>query len=379
MIREKPVTSQKRLPAWGAILAVWLLIGVCFTFNYYLYADHYVAIFTRQPTFREMFIWEMPYWLLWAALTPLVLKIIRRFPIDRRHWLVNSLIHLLICVLLSFAHRGAYLILGRAMEVRVYTEIPSIFKLYEFMFFFNLPTGFMCYGGILLFGHVMDYYRRFQNEELKASQLETRLAQAQLNALKMQLHPHFLFNTLNSIAALQLKDVKAASRMVALLGDFLRLTLENSGSQEVRLQEELEFLKCYLDIQHIRFQDRLSVRLDIAPETLDAQVPNLILQPIVENAIKHGIAQRAAPGRIEILAKRNNGKLQVEVKDDGPGIGDMTRDGFKEGLGLTNTRARLTQLYGPAHRLEMTDGVEGGVIVTLEIPFETGPTGNGSL
>jgi sensor histidine kinase YesM len=353
------------------VLGVWVLIGLCFTLNYYLYADHYVAIFTRQPTFREMFIWEMPYWLLWAGLTPVVLRVIRRFPIDRRRWLRNSLLHLLVCVMLSFAHRGAYLILGRAIEVRVYTEIPSIFKLYEFMFFFNLPTGFMCYGSILLFGHVIDYYRRFQHEELKASQLETRLAQAQLSALKMQLHPHFLFNTLNSIAALQLKDVKAANRMVALLGDFLRLTLENSGSQEVRLQQELEFLKCYLDIQHIRFQERLSVRMDIEAQTLDAQVPNLILQPIVENAIKHGIAQRAAPGRIEIIAKRVDGKLQVEVKDDGPGIGEVNREGIKEGLGLTNTRARLSQLYGAAHRLEMADGRGGGVVVTLEIPFSS--------
>src|SRR5262249_29158966 len=162
------------------------------------------------------------------------------------------------------------------------------------------------------------------------------LAQAQLSALKMQVHPHFLFNTLHSISALLHCDVEAADRMVARLGDFLRLTLDHSGDQEVTLEQELEFLRCYLDIELTRFQDRLTVNLDIEPATLEAQTPNLILQPIVENAIRHGIATRIEPGRIEISSARRGGRLRIEVRDDGPGFASNSNGaGFREGIGLS--------------------------------------------
>jgi LytS/YehU family sensor histidine kinase len=161
--------------------------------------------------------------------------------------------------------------------------------------------------------------------------------------------------------------------MIARLGDFLRLTLENPGAQEVTLQEELEFLRCYLEIEQVRFQDRLTVRMDVEPETLDARVPNLILQPIVENAIRHGIVARIAPGRIEIRASRGDGTLQLQVKDNGPGLSSSQDSAGKlrGGLGLANTRARLEQLYGPSHRFDLSDAAGGGLQVTLEIPFET--------
>ena len=186
----------------------------------------------------------------------------------------------------------------------------------------------------------------------------------------MQLHPHFLFNTLHSISALIRRDPDAADKMIARLGDFLRLTLENSGAQEVSLQKELEFLKCYLEIERVRFQDRLTTRLDIEPRALDAAVPNLILQPIVENAIRHGVAPRSAPGHVEISAKRGERALRIQVRDNGPGLSAITApdDAFREGLGLTNTRARLARLYGAAHRFELEDAPGGGLLVTLEIP-----------
>jgi sensor histidine kinase YesM len=201
-------------------------------------------------------------------------------------------------------------------------------------------------------------------------QLEGQLSQAQLQALKMQLHPHFLFNTLHSISALLNKDKEAARQMIARLGDFLRLTLENSGAQEVTLQQEIEFLVCYLEIQRIRFQDRLTTSLDVEAEALDAQVPNLILQPIVENAIRHGISQRSTPGRIEIQAKHRNGVLRIQVRDNGPGL-PVNRSHeklFQKGLGLANTQTRLERLYGGEHRFELTNDPAGGLIVTLEIP-----------
>lgn len=357
---------------WIFVLLAWTLVGLSFTLNYYFFAGHYVAIFKQQPTIVGMLVWELPYWFLWAALAPLIFKITRRYPFDRSRWFRNSVIHVAACLLLAFAHRAIYLVLGWLLHVAVYQQFSSIPELYQSDIFFNLPTGFMSYGTFMLICHVIDYYRRYQKEELRASRLKTELVQAQLEALKMQIHPHFLFNTLHSISALLDEDVEAADEMITRLGDFLRLTLENSGAQQVTLQEELEFLRCYLEIERVRFHDRLTVSIEVDPETLDARVPNLILQPIVENAIRHGIVSRAAAGRIEVRSGLNNGKLRLQVKDNGPGLSSIQDSGSKlrGGVGLANTRARLEQLYGAAHRLEMSDAIEGGLLVTLEIPFE---------
>lgn len=357
---------------WVLVLLVWTLVGLSFTLNYYFFAGHYVAIFKQQPTLAGMLIWELPYWFLWAALAPLIFRIARRFPVERDRWFRNSLIHIVACLLLSFIHRAIYLIVGWLLHVAVYQQFSSIPQLYQSDILFNLPTGFMSYGTFMLISQVVDYYRRYQKEELRASHLKTELAQAQLQALKMQLQPHFLFNTLNSISALLDEDVEAADEMIARLGDFLRLTLQDSGAQQVTLQEELEFLRCYLEIERVRFHDRLTIYLDIEPETLDAMVPNLILQPIAENAIRHGIISRISPGRIEIRASRSDDTLRLQVKDNGPGLASHqdSSSRLRGGLGLANTRARLEQLYGPSHHFNLSDAIEGGMQVTLEIPFE---------
>src|ERR1044072_7645214 len=290
-----------------SVLVGWTLIGLTFTLNYYLFSDHYVAIFRQPPSLREMLVWELPYWLLWAALSPLVLRLARRFPFERGRLASSAAVHLLACLLISVAHRAAYLSVGWLLHVAVSRHLPVL----------------MYTGTILLAPYIMDYYRRYQEEELKISRLEAALAQAQLEttraqlqALKMQLQPHFLFNTLNSISTLLDEDVEAADEMRARLGDFLRLTLENTGAQEVTLQEELEFLRCYLEIERVRFQDRLTVELAIEPETLDARVPNLILQPIVENAIRHGVVARRGDGRVEIRSTRDDGRLRLQVSDN---------------------------------------------------------------
>ena len=188
----------------------------------------------------------------------------------------------------------------------------------------------------------------------------------------MQLYPHFLFNTLHAISVLMDDDVKGVRRMIARLSELLRLTLESVGQQEVSLRQELDALERYLEIEQIRFQDRLTVRLAIAPETLDACVPNLVLQPIVENAIRHGIAPRSSAGRIEIRAERRDGMIELQVIDDGPGLRLCDEEGaeeLKEGIGLANTRARLLRLYGDEHRIEIKDADGGGLAVKLSIPF----------
>jgi len=214
-----------------------------------------------------------------------------------------------------------------------------------------------------------NYYQKYRERELQTSQLEARLAQSRLQVLKMQLHPHFLFNTLNAISELTHRDPDAADRMLTDLSDLLRMSFENLEVQEVSLQQELEFLKKYIEIEQMRFHDRLTVELAIAPETLDATVPNMILQPLVENAIKHGISPRASGGRIDIATARNNGHLEITVSDNGLGIPFHDTDGLNEGVGISNTRRRLKHLYGDKHRFEIASGSEHGVTVSLEIPF----------
>jgi len=214
--------------------------------------------------------------------------------------------------------------------------------------------------------HAFDYYQKFRERELRSLELEKHLAEAKLEALQMQLNPHFLFNTLHGISALMHKDVETADRILSRLSDLLRRTLENTGTQEVPLKQELDFLERYLEIERTRFGDRLTVRMYIDPDTLEAQVPNLVLQPLVENAIRHGIEPHAKPGIIELRAQRKNGMLQLQVQDNGAGL--PGGQPIEEGIGLSNTRARLQQLYGSAHQFRLHNLTSGGLVVSITIP-----------
>ncbi len=313
---------------------------------------------------------QMTWAYLCALATPLVLWAVTRMPIERNNWIRSALLHIPISIVLS--------VLLTALG-RVLIWLPGVGRMgrpltFESIVRFviaNFSEGIGIYLLIALTSYAFSYYRRYREGQVRTLQLEAQLSQAQLQALKMQLHPHFLFNTLHSISALLNKDAEAARKMITRLGDFLRLTLENSGSQEVTLQQEMEFLSCYLEIERIRFQDRLVTHMDVAQQTLDAKVPNLILQPIVENAIRHGIAPRSTPGLIEIEAKQRNGTLRIQVRDNGPGLSEhrTSENLFKKGLGLANTETRLEQLYGAAHRFDLRNNPDGGLIVTLEIPF----------
>ncbi len=203
-----------------------------------------------------------------------------------------------------------------------------------------------------------------------ASQLETKLVEAQLKALQQQLHPHFLFNTLHAISALMHRDVDAADRTLMRLSDLLRLTLENIGQQEVTLQSELEFLSKYLQIEQTRFADRLIVRFDVEPATLDTQVPHLILQPLVENAIKHGVAKKTGPGHIDISARRDGDKLLLEVRDDGVGLSEDALTALQKGIGVSTTRARLQHLFGADYRFEF-HRQHAGLSVLIALPWRS--------
>jgi LytS/YehU family sensor histidine kinase len=229
---------------------------------------------------------------------------------------------------------------------------------------------FFVYWAILGVGYAFDYREKYKERESLTSTLKAQLAQAQLESLKMQLHPHFLFNTLHAIAGLVRNNEKEpAVNMIAGLSDLLRRTLESADEQEVPLREEARFIELYLDIQKVRFSDRLTMRMEIAPETLDALVPNLILQPLVENAIRHGVSLNDSAGIVIISSVCVDDVLRISVCDNGPGLQSGWQMEASEGIGLANTRERLKHLYGTEHRFELRNGATGGVTASLAIPF----------
>ena len=230
----------------------------------------------------------------------------------------------------------------------------------------------MTYWTIVGLSHAVLYYRESEDRALRTSQLETRLVEAQLKTLQQQLHPHFLFNTLHAISALMHRDVEAADRTLIRLSDLLRLTLEHIGQQEIPLEAELDFLAKYLQIEQTRFADRLVVRFDVQPETLETLVPNLILQPLVENAIKHGVSKRSGPGHIDISARRDGDKLRMEVRDDGVGLSEDALTALQKGIGVSTTRARLQHLFGADYRFEFHRQASG-LAVVIAIPWLTEP------
>jgi two-component system, LytTR family, sensor kinase len=297
-------------------------------------------------------------WYAWGMLAPGIIWLAGKFSFERQRWVSSLAVHLAIGVGVAFAKwQLDNLLLHYVLGFRTRTSLA-------FVFHQSVVTYWLLVGAT----QACLYYRRYREGELRSAQLGAQLAQAQLQALKMQLHPHFLFNTLNAISTLVHRDPEAADRMIARLSELLRLTLENAGVQEVPLAQELEFLERYLEIERTRFADRLVVRMDIAPEALDARTPYLILQPLVENAIRHGIAARSSAGCIVVSARRDNGKLVLEVGDDGPGITSAASISNK-GVGISSTRARLEKLYGSAQRFELRNGEKGGLVVTLAFPF----------
>jgi sensor histidine kinase YesM len=365
---QKSDGRRRRLLKWGFIVGFWLFFGLLNASQTYLG----LRMENFPVPFWPMFAWQMLGWGSWACLTPLVLWLGRRFPLERASWVRGLVVHLPACVLISAAHFAFFTFL--TIYVSPFGADSSARSFME-MFVGRLMSQFhidlLIYAATLGTSYAVSYYERYREREVRATQLEAQLAQAQLQALKMQLHPHFLFNTLNGIAGL-VRDQKnkAAVDMLVGLGDLLRYTLENAGKQEVPLREELDFLELYLDIQKMRFPDRLQVEMRVASDTLDALVPNLILQPLVENAIRHGVSLRTTAGVISISAERAEGVLQIAVHDDGPGLRAGTLQGTGDGIGLSNTRARLAQLYGEGHRFTAENRAGGGFEAALAIPFK---------
>src|SRR5213595_1443070 len=325
----------------GLLLGGWTLVSVIFAAISYAAA---IGENNKEFGFVSALRLNLVQFYLWAILSPLLFKFSRRFPIEFRPLnLRNLLLHF--PALISFAgiHQAVHLAALWSITPRLRRQFPALIDCYRAYFGFGFYIDLIIASLIVIAVHALLYYQNFRASELAQSSLKTQLAQAQLRALKIQLHPHFLFNTLHSISSLVLEDPPKANSMIARLGDFLRLTLDHADHELVTLKEEAEFLRAYLDIEQVRFGDRLKVAFEMEPMTLSAQVPHLILQPVVENAIQHAVAPRAARGHINIEAKRLNSLLRVAVSDNGPGICSNANLLGKKGVGLSNVRSRLQQ------------------------------------
>jgi len=344
---------KKHWKVASAIVGFWLFLALLFTPQIYLSN-------LRSPTpltWTRAFLATVILFQVWSVLTPLLLWLGRRFPLERHHLLRNLAIHLLLSGPVALAHIFLLQIITTLLLTWSRSYQPPV-PLMALVIGLG-ATNVMVYWGIVAVSQAINYFRKYQEREF-------RLAQAQLHSLRMQLHPHFLFNTLNAIAELVYSDPKAADRCILSVSELLRFSLESHRTQEVTLKEEIDFLEKYLEIQKTLMRDRLRVRLNVDPETLDASVPNMLLQPLVENAIKHGISPRPEGGNIEIHAKRLDGKLHVEISDDGLGLREQQDS---NGVGLVNTRERLKHLYGAAHAFNLSSFPGRGVTIRISLPF----------
>ena len=357
--------ARRRLVAGGAVLGLCVLVGLMEAGQTYLrFSGGPKPITWLSALDRTM--WS---WLLLAALTPAMIYLGDRFPVERGAWRRNAAIHTGAAVAFAVVHLGAFALIYY-MRGETTVPYPELVRRYLTWYF---VVELLTYAAIVGVVHALHYYRELRARELAASQLQARLTEARLDALRGQLNPHFLFNTLNAISVLALKgEREAVVHTLGCLSDLLRISLDEKLSQEVPLSREVEFLNRYLEIQRMRFGDRLVVETDVDAEARDAMVPSMIMQPLVENAIVHGVGARRGPGRIGIRAAREGGTLRLQVEDSGPGFshgGAADAPPRRSGIGLSNTRARLEQLYGAAHRLELGHAPDGGARVTIQIPL----------
>ncbi|HEY7160690.1 MAG TPA: sensor histidine kinase [Acidobacteriota bacterium] len=367
----KKRSSSVRL--WLISFAFWTFFGLA---NFVLsYFRHPASL----PWWEDLF-FQLLFWYLHIPALPLVYWLWKRFPVTAPHRIRAFFLHCVFSItfVLAFAVLRVYFDAIHPLHI-MGTDPTAPFLQRYFAVMGGITIMFFDYWALLGAVLALDYYQKFREREKEAAelqlrtlQLETSLAKAQVQALRMQLNPHFLFNTLHSISGLVREDNKAlAIKMIAGLGDLLRQSLQ-VNSQEVTLRQELDFLEKYLEIEQLRFQDRLNVKMMIDPDTVKATVPCLILQPLVENALRHGISKSAKASLIEIRATKENGNLILQVYDDGPGFPAQIKPLNGNSIGLANTQARLKNLYQDSFRFQLQNAEDGGALATISIPFISG-------
>ena len=342
---------RRRAGVWLTILAAWTLLAAAFAVG----SSLAYMLSGRPPRWGLTLSMSLVEWYAWAALTPVVAWLARRFALSRHAWARQAIVLATLGVPIA------------ALKIVISQLLRSVAGVPGYAVPGNLVAQYLIYWGIVAIAHAVTYYRSESQRELRASRAEAHLAETRLQLLKMQLHPHFLFNTLNTISELVHENPAGAERMISGLSDLLRETLDAGTVDVIPLSRELELLERYTDIQRARFGSRLKVNVTAGKEARRALVPIFVLQPLVENAIKHGLAAHAGAGRIDIYARMDHGRLSIDIDDDGPGIGDDARDG----VGLSNTRARLQEMYGKAHTFRVAEAPGGGTRVSLAFPATT--------
>ena len=350
---------------WPLLFALWTVIGLSFAGQFYLATAQAGA----PVSWRQALSGALGDWYVFALLAVPTVLLVRKFPIGRERWTSSLVAHVIGSVLFS----AGFIVVRAAVagwQDWAAGRPINYGEMFRLLLVKTWHFNLLIYWAIVVLLHAIAFYRESQERARRALELEKRLAEARLMALQMQLNPHFLFNALNGIATLMHRDVDTADRMLMRLAELLRLTLEKTGDQETTVRNEIALLERYLEIERLRFGERLEVKFELSPETLEARVPTLLLQPLVENSIKHGLATRAQRGIIEVAARREGTMLTIEIKDNGAGV--KTNSGSTgNGVGLSNARARLQQLYGDRQSLDLSNRSEGGALVRVQLPFTT--------
>jgi signal transduction histidine kinase len=386
---SQTLTSEafQRAPQMSLRLKDWRLWVFSLCFFWALYICGVISMYSFQRAggsslmIEEVVILPAIQDTIFAILAPLVLVVAVRYPIQKPRRMRRSLLYLAGGVAFTLVHVLLRVLAYPAWDFGTKKYQWSLINWRTFQFAFSWPALnrlflwnlvediFAIYVPILVVAHAVLYYMRFREREVRAAQLQAQLSDARLLALRNHLQPHFLFNTLHSISSLMLRDVRAADTMIARLSDLLRMSLEDEGEHLTSLKRELDLTQTYLDIEKIRFGDRLSVTFDVPPEALDILVPHFLLQPLVENSIKHGISKRAAGGEILVSASVLRDKLRLTVRDNGTGRGSIVIASHHAGIGLKTTRERLRTLYGDEQQLNLKFLDDGAVEVTILLPF----------
>ena len=346
---SRPLKVAAYLLAWSvpALISTTQLL-----LSYSLRGDRAPIALLVQVTF--------PTWAVWAALAPLIYLAARRFPLDGPRWARSLPIHLALNAALLLVSVALVFVARRLLGVPLASYTAALVA--------GINTSLIAYWTIVLIAHAVRYWQEGRARAIREAELSAELSKARLDALRSQLHPHFLFNTLHAISAFVRKDPDKAESMLAELGDLLRIALDTSDEPTTTLEREVAFIERYLSIQRTRLGDRLIAWIDVPEELGHVPVPTMLLQPVVENAVEHGVAGRRGPGTVRVSASRQDDRLLIEVRDDGPGLRHAAHrpDGWRVGLG--NTRERLARIYGAEHELRIENGESGGVVVKVSIP-----------
>ena len=361
-------STHSRWRFWALLAIIATLVALL---NFFIVATSWRAEGNTRPLSRPL-LWEITGAYTLLLLLPAVLAFMHRFPIGRATFVRRVPVHLLVMAAMGATH-----------TLLMWASRTFLHRLlgWEAYHYGDMRYRFLMEGGKQAIAYwatyavvaFMAYARRNRERELRAAHLERELTEARLSALKMQLNPHFMFNALNMISSHVYDEPRTAEAMIAHLSDFLRATLRLSRSQEVPLEQELQFLEAYLAIMKARFEDRLVVRVDVADEARGALVPHLILQPLVENAVTHCMEDHRGQGMIRLASAREGERLRLVLEDNGRGLSGEAGDVLERGVGLSNTAERLRHLYGPDHLLDLANRQEGGLRLVIEIPYHTAP------